>query len=496
MTRYPRSQQGAPLKPEETTSCAHNGITGKNGTRLILVADDDLSQRKLLGHFIGKMGFDVLFAKDGEECINMVNNHPVDLLLLDINMPKKDGFEVMSHLTERNLRLPVIMVTASNDIPLAVRCIKMGAYEYLTKPLDIERLNIVLRNAIDETKLRRKVRELEQELKTKELFQHIIGRSDAIKKSMEQAMQVMETDLNVLILGESGTGKELFAQAIHDGSKRNNGPFVSINCAAISNELADSLLFGHKKGSFTGANSDHTGFFEQADGGTIFLDEIGDMNSEIQAKVLRVLQEKKIRRVGEKTERAVDFRVVSATNQNFSKAISNNIFREDLYYRLEEFPIHIPPLRERKEDIPMLARHFLEQFCNANNLGPMNMSNTAMSDLAGYHWPGNVRELKNAVQRAAVTSRGNNIERIVSSLQHSPAADSHPDMEQSQSISPQEFRSTENTDRSATVTMDELERAAIQKAFSTSGSNATRAAESLGISRATFYRKLKKYGIL
>ncbi len=318
-----------------------------NGT-LVLIADDDSSSRKLLGHFISKMGYETLFAEDGEQCIELIAEQPVDLLLLDINMPKKDGFDVMRYLTERNIGIPVIMVTASNEIPLAVRCIKLGAYEYLTKPIDAERLRLVVRNANE-------VQQLKKELRTKEVFRHVIGKSNALRHSMDMAKKVMQTDINVLILGESGTGKELFAQAIHEGSRRKNGPFVSINCAAISSELADSLLFGHKKGAFTGANSDHAGFFEQADGGTIFLDEIGDMNTDIQAKVLRVLQEKMIRRVGEKTERAVDFRVVSATNRDFAMAIRDNAFREDLYYRLEGFPIDIPPLRERKGDIPLLA---------------------------------------------------------------------------------------------------------------------------------------------
>ena len=479
------------LKPEETIAVPEK----TTGARLVLIADDDSSSRKLLGHFISKMGHSILFAEDGVSCIGIINEQPIDILLLDINMPKKDGFDVMSYLAEQNIRIPVIMVTASNEIPLAVRCIKMGAYEYLTKPLDVERLRIVFRNAVKETVLQNEVQLLRKELRTKEVFRYIIGNSPTLKRSMEQAMQVMETDLNVLLLGESGTGKELFALAIHEGSRRKNGPFVSINCAAISSELADSLLFGHKKGAFTGANSDHVGFFEQADSGTIFLDEIGDMNSEIQAKVLRVLQERKIRRVGEKTERAVDFRVVSATNHDFARAISNNTFREDLYYRLEEFPIGIPPLRERKEDIQMLARHFLEQFCDANNLGPMQISESALTSLGDYHWPGNVRELKNAVQRAAVTSRGQVIEKLVSSLQ--APRQPHPVQVQEQNpvTTLTESGNRTTSDKQSTITMDELEKAAVQKAFTNAHGNASRAAENLGISRATFYRKLKKYGI-
>lgn len=458
------------------------------GRTLVLIADDDSSSRKLLGHFISKMGYDTLFAEDGEQCIDLISEQPVDLLLLDINMPKKDGFDVMRHLTERNIGIPVIMVTASNDIPQAVRCIKLGAYEYLTKPIDAERLRIVVRNANE-------VQQLKKELRTKEVFRHVIGNCNVLRHSMEMATKVMQTDLNVLLLGESGTGKELFAQAIHEGSRRKNGPFVSINCAAISSELADSLLFGHRKGAFTGANSDHAGFFEQADGGTIFLDEIGDMNTDIQAKVLRVLQEKKIRRVGEKTERVVDFRVVSATNRDFAMAIRDNAFREDLYYRLEGFPIDIPPLRERHGDLPLLAAFFLDQFCSANNLGSMQISDAAFADIAQYHWPGNVRELKNAVQRAAVTSRGQVIDRLASSLQpprHRAEAAAVKTVAESIPPGGRAERLCRSDD---SFRMDDIEKAAMQKAFASAMGNASKAAASLGISRATFYRKLKKYGI-
>ena len=277
--------------------------------RVVLIADDDNTSRRILTHYVQKMGYTAVSAEDGEECIRCISDQPFDVILLDINMPKKDGFEVMLHLKAHNISTSVIMVTASNDIPQAVKCIKLGAYEYLTKPLDIERLEIVMRNALAEATLKNQVQQLKKELKNKELFQSIIGESSALKETMEQVRQVMNTDLNVLILGESGTGKELFAQAIHYGSIRKNGPFVSVNCAAISNNLADSLLFGHVKGSFTGADKDHIGFFEQANNGTLFLDEIGDMDSDVQAKILRVMQERKIRKVGEKAEK--DINIVS-----------------------------------------------------------------------------------------------------------------------------------------------------------------------------------------
>ncbi|MGB8246955.1 MAG: sigma-54 dependent transcriptional regulator, partial [Chlorobium sp.] len=274
---------------------------------------------------------------------------------------------------------------------------------------------------------------------------------------------------------------------LHNGSKRKNGPFISVNCAAISNDLADSLLFGHVKGSFTGANNDHTGFFEQADRGTIFLDEIGDMNSDIQAKVLRALQEHKIRKVGEKAEKTVDFRVISATNRDFSEAIMNNQFREDLYFRLEEFPLFIPPLRDRDEDIKQLAKHFLDEFASANNLEPLQFSEEAMASLMEYGWPGNIRELKNAVQRAAVTRKSNVIELLHTPRIHGKSPSQQPVLQKKAEECPPAVQS------SPLLSLEDHEREAILKACDASKGNLTRTAKMLGIGRATLYRKLDKF---
>lgn len=453
----------------------------------VLIADDDETSRRVISHFVSKMGYTPHVVSDGEECIKKAEEQEMHVLLLDITMPKKDGFDVMNHLKENNITLPVIMVTSSHEIPLAVKCIKMGAFEYLTKPVSIERLEIVLRNALSGSQLQHQVIKLQKELKSKEVFGHIIGKSQTIRDTMEEAMQVMETDLNVLILGESGTGKELFAQALHKGSKRKNGPFISVNCAAISNDLADSLLFGHVKGSFTGANNDHTGFFEQADKGTIFLDEIGDMNSDIQAKVLRALQEHKIRKVGEKTERTVDFRVISATNRDFSEAIMNNQFREDLYFRLEEFPLFIPPLRDRGEDIKQLAKHFLDEFASANNLEQLQFSEEALASLMEYSWPGNIRELKNAVQRAAVTRKSNIIELLQTPRIHGKSPSQHAILQKKTEECPAPVESA------PLLSLEDHEREAILKACDASKGNLTRTAKMLGIGRATLYRKLDKF---
>lgn len=457
----------------------------------VLIADDDKSTRILLNHFLKKMGYQPVESINGEECISILEKEDIDILLLDINMPKKDGFAVMTHLQEKNKSIPVIMITALHDIPNTVRCIKMGAYEYLTKPLDVDRLQIVMRNAISESELHDTVSQLKKELRSKEIFRNIIGESASIKQTMEQALQVMETDLNVLIIGESGTGKELFAQAIHEGSKRKNGPFISVNCAAISHELAESLLFGHSKGSFTGANSDHQGFFEQADKGTLFLDEIGDMNADIQAKVLRAIQEKKIRRVGEKSERSIDFRVISATHWNFAQALDSNSFRDDLYYRLEEYPLYLPPLRERKEDIPFLAKHFLEEFCSANNLKQLSFTPEATEEMVEYHWPGNIRELKNAIQRTAISSK--NSEEISSILRHMGGHIRKNDKKILTQDACGQFATAGKEEK--IQSLEELERHAIEEAYKACEGNPTKTAQVLGIGRATLYRKLKKFGL-
>lgn len=337
---------------------------------------------------------------------------------------------------------------------------------------------------------------LEKELLQKDIFKRIYGESQAIKECIGQATQVMETDVNVLINGESGTGKELFAQAIHNGSKRKNGPFVTINCAAITNELADSLLFGHVKGSFTGANSDHTGFFEQADGGTIFLDEIGDLNIEIQAKVLRVLQEHIVRRVGEK-ERPVDFRLISATHKDFSNAIETGSFRADLYYRLEEYPLYIPPLRERGDDISLLAKHFLESFCIANNIEPLSFKPLVLDQLSRYDWPGNIRELQNIVRRSAINRTGNEINALPGflSTDHKRPKEALPEPEASH---PEPVTVTEinhHIPAPVETSLKDAEQQAIARAYEACRGNQTKTARILGISRSSLYRKLKKYGM-
>ncbi len=464
----------------------------------VLIADDSAVMRTLISHVVKRLGYRNITAEDGNECIRLLEGEHIDLLLLDINMPGKNGIDVLAHIQEKGLQLPVIMITASDDISQAVQCIKMGAYEYLTKPVDNDRLEITVKNALSELNLKKKVQLLEKELMQKDIFRKIYGESASIQECIGQAMQVMETDVNVLINGESGTGKELFAQAIHNGSKRKKGPFVTINCAAITNELADSLLFGHVKGSFTGANSDHAGFFEQADGGTIFLDEIGDMSLEIQAKVLRALQERIVRRVGEKKERPVDFRLISATHKDFSNAIETGTFRADLYYRLEEYPLYIPPLRERREDIALLAKHFLESFCTANNIEPLRFTPQVLEQLGNYDWPGNIRELQNIVRRSAISRTGEEINTLPGFFQavHKPPLETkkEPELPLAQTGSVRHAPPVPIPEQGE-ISLKEAEQHTIARAYEACAGNQTKTARMLGISRSSLYRKLKKYGM-
>ena len=448
----------------------------------ILIADDEPSILKLHSHMIQELGYNPVLAADGEDAIEKLSSE-IKAVLLDIKMPEKDGIEVLEQVHATYPQIPVIMVSALHDLEIAVKAIKLGAYDYLTKPLDFDRLSTVLRNALDLSNLKEEVNELHGKLRQSELFSEIVGESEKVNEVFDLVHKVLETDINVMIIGESGTGKELIANALHQGSIRRQGPFIAVNCSAITTELAESLLFGHKKGSFTGATEDRVGYFEQANEGTIFLDEIGDMNLEIQAKVLRILEEKKVRRVGEKEERQIDFRVISATNRDLSKAASENKFRRDLYYRLEEYPIFLPPLRDRKEDLPLLAQHFLNEFCESNKLAAKQLSKNAIETLIQYSWPGNIRELKNVVRRTAIRSNTDIIEQVdlMNSQDHSQTQETAIELKQDKKEGTFE-------------PLEEIEKQAIEKAYFHSDRNAAEAAKLLGISRATMYRKLKQFG--
>lgn len=450
----------------------------------ILIADDHPNILKLLSYNIEIMGYEAVTVNNGEECLQKLKEDGFHAVLLDIDMPKKDGMQTLKEILKEYPYLPVIMITASHDVPTAVKAIKSGAYEYITKPVDFERLEVVLKNALDIYSLRDEIMHLQGQLRTSELFTNIIGQSEQLRRVFQLAGRMLHTDVNVIIIGESGSGKELLAKAIHNGSNRRKGPFVPVNSSAITRELADSLLFGHKKGSFTGANEDRMGYFEQADGGTIFLDEIGDMDIDLQARILRILEEKKVRRVGEKEERKIDFRVIAATNRDLSDFIAQKKFRKDLYFRLEEYPIYLPPLRKRKGDIPLLAKHFLKEFCETNQLEPIRFNPEVIEILKNHPWPGNIRELRNVVRRAALQSADGMIKNVTFS---------------NIDFKIQDVKQTLNIETSGKmediVPFEQVERQAIEQAFNAADHNAVEAARILGISRATIYRKLKQFGI-
>ena len=364
----------------------------------ILVVDDEASIRNTLRDILEYEKFEVDDAAEGATALEKAKANNFDAILLDIKMPRMDGMEVLEKLLEMT-DTPVIMISGHGTIETAVEAIKKGAYDYIAKPLDLNRLLITVRNAMDKSTLITETKTLKRKVsKTYEM----IGESPAMKQIKEMIDKVAPTNARVLITGENGTGKELVARWLHEKSQRAGGPFVEVNCAAIPAELIESKLFGHEKGSFTSAIKQRKGDFEQASGGTLFLDEIGDMSLSAQAKVLRALQENKIMRVGGEKDINVDVRVVAATNKNLEEEIREGRFREDLFHRLSVIIINVPPLRERKQDIPLLANYFLEKSCEEQGKAPMEMDESALEELEKLPWSGNIRELQNVVERLTI----------------------------------------------------------------------------------------------
>ena len=368
----------------------------------ILVVDDDRAIRSTLKEILEYEKYIVTDAPDGMEALELVKNDQFEVILLDIKMPRMDGLEVLEEIMKIS-DTPVVMISGHGTIETAVEAIKKGAYDYIAKPLDLNRLLITIRNALDKSLLVNEAKMLRKKVYKQ---YEMIGDSPAINHIKEMIDRVAPTDARVLITGDNGTGKELVARWLHEQSNRSLGPFVEVNCAAIPSELIESVLFGHEKGSFTSAIKQRKGDFEQATGGTIFLDEIGDMSLSAQAKVLRALQENKIMRVGGEKEIPVDVRVIAATNKNLKLEIENRNFREDLFHRLNVIPIHVPALSERIEDIPILADYFMEQFCQNNGKPPMYFDQEAFDNLQQISWTGNIRELRNVVERLTILCDG------------------------------------------------------------------------------------------
>ncbi len=370
--------------------------------RQILVVDDEDSVRWAVQKALEREGYAVVQAVDGPGGAAAAEAPEVDLVLLDVRLPGMDGLEVLARLRASRPDLLVIMMTAHGTLQVAVEAMKGGAYDYIAKPFDMEELRLLVRKAFEARALTREVAQLRAALEGRPDFGNIVGQSPGMQEVAKAVGRVAGTDLTVLIRGESGTGKELIARAIHANSRRHQHALVAVNCAAIPRELLESELFGHEKGAFTGAVAARRGRFEQADGGTLFLDEIGDMDLALQTKILRVLQERQVERLGGERQIPVDVRIIAATNQDLEAAVARRAFREDLFYRLNVVVIHVPPLRDRREDIPPLVDHFLKQFAGEQGGPPKVLSGEALERLIQHRWPGNARELENVVKRACV----------------------------------------------------------------------------------------------
>ncbi len=389
----------------------------------ILIVDDERSMRDVLSIMLKRTGYAVTTAANGEEAIAQLGKDIFDLVITDLKMPKVSGLDVLKAVKEQSPDTVVLMVTAFASTESAVEAMKQGAYDYLTKPFQVDELQLIVRNALEKRRLSAENTLLKREIASRSSFAEIIGQSEVMRKVFDVIRKVADTRSNVLICGESGTGKELIARAIHFNSSRSRMPFVTVNCSALPEPLLESELFGHMKGAFTGAVANKAGLFEVANGGSLFLDEIGETSLPIQVKLLRVIQEREFRRVGGTSDVKVDVRIIAATNKDLSKAVAEGAFREDLYYRLDVIPIHLPPLRIRTGDIPLLAQHFLEKFARESGKPGCSLNQEAMRLLLAHEWRGNVRELENVIERVVAFAGGPVItEDDIRDCLHAPAA--------------------------------------------------------------------------
>ena len=453
-----------------------------NKEKSVLVVDDDHAHRVMLRTLISGWEYLVEEADDGETAIAAVHEKAFDLILMDIRMIKVSGLEALAEIQKYNPAIPIIIMTAYSSVETAVTALKNGAYDYLTKPLDFDELRLVMARAVDHRHLKEENRLLKERLGDQFNTQNIIGRSQVMAKLLETVAQVAPSEATVMVTGESGAGKELIAGAVHYNSPRKDGPFVKMNCAAVTETLLESELFGHEKGAFTGAHKRKEGKFRQADGGSLFLDEVGEMSLSMQVKLLRALQEMEFFRVGGEELIKVNVRVIAATNKDLLQEVEAGRFREDLYYRLNVVTLAVPSLADRREDIPLLARHFLERFSEKNHKKIKGFSPHAMDQMLRYTWPGNVRELMNAVERAVVMSRAELIQ----------PDDLPPEIQNRQQEDPVDF-SLKIWDEG--VSLEEMEKATIIKTLESTAGNKSEAARRLGITRKTLRKKLKGYGV-
>ncbi len=446
----------------------------------ILIVDDEKNIRSGLSKALSLEGYDTLTAEDGQEGWDLVNSSDVDLIISDLRMPRLSGEELLKRVSSAYPTLPVIILTGHGTVESAVQAMQNGAFDFVTKPINLDRLVLLVKRALANRELHQQHEALKREvdqLKLQYGYGAIIGKSAKMRKMMEAIRQVADTKASVLITGESGTGKELVADAVHEFSSRSNGPYVKVHCAALSESLLESELFGHEKGAFTGALSRKKGRFELSDKGTIFLDEIGEINAQVQIKILRVLQEKTFERVGGEETIQVDTRIISATNKDLKEEIEKGSFREDLFYRLNVVNIEVPPLRERKEDIPLLMTSFLHEFNEENGREIQGFSQKAQSILYSYSWPGNIRELRNCIESALVMCRGDQI-----------------DLEDL----PLHVRSGVTDDQISIqlgLSLSEAEKEIIRATLAFCNGNKSKTAEVLGIGRKTLHRKIQEYQI-
>ncbi len=449
----------------------------------ILVIDDDAEMRSMVADFLAADGHRVSSAPLASEALRRMTAGDfadLDLVVSDLNMPEMTGIEFVSKFKELHPEIPVILVTAFGSIETAIEAIRRGAFDYTTKPFKLNEMSVTVERALRFHDLHLENKRLQQAVEQNHSFSRIIGKSPGMREVFDLIRRVAPANANILITGESGTGKERVARAIHDEGNRRTKRFVAINCTAIPEALLESELFGHAKGSFTGAINRKRGLFEEADGGTIFLDEIGDMNLALQGKLLRVIQERKIRSVGDTVDREIDVRLIAATHKDLKTAIRNGTFREDLYYRLSVIPIVIPPLRHRREDIPLLAEHFLKKYARANHSKITGISPQAMAKLIAMPWEGNVRELENMIERIVVLARGLNVEET--DLPASGEGNIETFFEAAQS--------------GTLPTLEDIERRYFKFVLDKTAGRKEKAAQILGVNRRTLYRKEREFGFV
>lgn len=451
---------------------------------LILIADDDKRHRSMLAALLDEWGYGSAGARNGEEAVkSCLEDESISLVLMDVRMPRKNGLEAFKEIHAARPDLPIIIMTAFSELETAVEAMRQGAYDYLTKPLDFPRLEAVLKNAVTQAALLNGGSNQHEGVEDLESKYGLLGKSAPMRSLRALLGTVAPTEAPVLITGESGTGKELAARMIHKMSRRANGPFIAVNCGALTETLLASELFGHEKGAFTGADRKRSGLFLEASGGSLFLDEIGEMPPSMQVKLLRALQEKEVLSVGGSKPEKTDCRIISATNRNLAEEAAKGNFREDLYYRLNVAPARMPPLRERAEDIPILAESFAARLARANHKSFAAIAPEAMSVLRGWHWPGNVRELENVIERAVILMPGGHI-----GLRELPERILRAERPQKPAGADDKARADFDS-----MTLDEVEKKVILRALERAGQNKTEAARILGITRKTLHARLNRY---